>query len=44
MDEKHKEALQDFPEDAPFLTKLLVQYRRLVGMLRTKSLKDNIMF
>jgi len=33
LEEKQKAALESLPEDAPFLTKLLVRHRRLVGIL-----------
>jgi len=33
LEDKQKEALETLPEDAPFLTKLLVRHRRLVGIL-----------
>ena len=33
LEEKQKTALETLPEDAPFLTKLLVKHRRLVGIL-----------
>eukprot|EP00092_Neocalanus_flemingeri_P103797 GFUD01132852.1.p1 GENE.GFUD01132852.1~~GFUD01132852.1.p1 ORF type:complete len:401 (-),score=117.87 GFUD01132852.1:168-1370(-) len=33
LEEKQKVALETLPDDAPFLTKLLVRHRRLVGIL-----------
>ena len=33
LEEKQKTALKSLPDDAPFLTKLLVKHRRLVGIL-----------
>lgn len=33
LEDKQKAALETLPEDAPFLTKLLVRHRRLVGIL-----------
>ena len=31
LDEKQKTALETLPRDAPFLTRILVKHRRLIG-------------
>ena len=43
LDDKHKEALETLPEDAPLTTKILVKHRRLIGnFVQILELKQNV--